>query len=124
METGLKGKTVLLSGASGGIGSEIARSFDREGCKQVLTYLHDERGRVEIEDLKKTLKEFDLTLAELVKVDVWLKNVGNVRVYEKLFRDYFEKDKYPARMGATTEFVDDDCLFMISGVAYRKDKES
>jgi len=55
METGLKGKTVLMSGASGGIGSEIARSFDREECRQVLTYLADDRGRVEIEDLKKTL---------------------------------------------------------------------
>ncbi len=56
METGLKGKTVLLSGASGGIGSEIARMFDREGSRQVLTYLPDERGRVEIEDLKKTIR--------------------------------------------------------------------
>jgi 2-iminobutanoate/2-iminopropanoate deaminase len=74
--------------------------------------------------LKKTLKEFDLTLADLVKVDVWLKNIEDVRVYEELFSDYFEKDKYPARMGATTEFVDDDCLFMISGVAYQNDKES
>jgi NAD(P)-dependent dehydrogenase (short-subunit alcohol dehydrogenase family) len=56
VETGLKGKTVLLSGASGGIGSEIARMFDREGSKQVLTYLPDERGRVEIEQLKENLK--------------------------------------------------------------------
>ena len=53
METGLKGKTVLLSGASGGIGSEIARMFDREGLKQVLVYL---RGKDKMEDIKKTLK--------------------------------------------------------------------
>ena len=33
MDTGLKGKTVLLSGASGGIGSDIARYFDREGSR-------------------------------------------------------------------------------------------
>ena len=52
-----------------------------------------------IERLKKTLAEFDLTLAHLVKVNVWLKHVEDIRVYEKLFRNYFEKDRYPARMG-------------------------
>lgn len=71
-------------------------------------------------NLKKTLAEFDLTLANLVKVNVWLKNIEDVRVYEKLFRNYFEKDKYPARMGANTKFVDEDCLLMIDGIAYRK----
>jgi 2-iminobutanoate/2-iminopropanoate deaminase len=69
--------------------------------------------------LKKTLADFNLTLADIVKVTVWLKNVEDVRVYEKLFRDYFEKDKYPARMGATTQFVDEDILLMIEGIAYR-----
>lgn len=73
-------------------------------------------------NLKKTLAEFDLTLVHLVKVNVWLKNIEDVRMYEKLFRNYFEKDKYPARMGATTEFIDDDCLLMIDGIAYRKNK--
>ena len=71
-------------------------------------------------NLKRTLAEFDLTLANLVKVNVWLKNIEDVRVYEQLFRNYFEKDKYPARMGSTTEFIDDDCLVMIDGVAYRE----
>jgi 2-iminobutanoate/2-iminopropanoate deaminase len=79
------------------------------------TQFHDALSR-----LKKTLAEFDLTLANLVKVNVWLKHIEDVRVYEQLFRDYFEKDKYPARMGATTEFVDDDCLVTIEGIAYRK----
>jgi len=55
LETGLKGKTVLISGASGGIGSEIVRGFDREGSRQVLTYLADERGKIEIEQLQETL---------------------------------------------------------------------
>ncbi|MDD5659728.1 MAG: SDR family NAD(P)-dependent oxidoreductase, partial [Actinomycetota bacterium] len=52
---GLKGKTVLISGASGGIGSEIARIFDNEGAKLVLTYLSDSRGESEIKELKKAL---------------------------------------------------------------------
>jgi 2-iminobutanoate/2-iminopropanoate deaminase len=69
--------------------------------------------------LKATLAEFGLELADIVKVNVWLKNIDDVRIYEKLFAPYFEKDKYPARMGATTEFIDKDCLLMIDGVAYR-----
>jgi 2-iminobutanoate/2-iminopropanoate deaminase len=73
-----------------------------------------------ISRLKNTLAEFNLTLEDLVKINVWLKNIEDVRVYEQLFRNYFEKDKYPARIGATTEFIDDDCLLMIDGIAYRK----
>ena len=69
--------------------------------------------------LKKTLDEFGLSLADLVKVNVWLKDIEDVRVYEPLFRNYFEEGKYPARMGSTTEFIDDDCLLMIDGIAYR-----
>ena len=74
--------------------------------------------------LKNTLAEFDLTLADLIKVNVWLKHVEDIRVYEKLFRNYFEKDKFPARMGSTTRFIDDDCLVMIDGIAYREKKQT
>jgi len=63
-----------------------------------------------------------MTLADLVQVDIRMKNIEYVRIYEKLFREYFEEDKYPARIGATTEFIDDDCLVMIGGVAYRDKK--
>ncbi len=72
MDTGLKGKTVLLSGASGGIGSEIACYFDREGSRLILTYLDDDRGKVEIKQLEETLKgdyikiAADLTIEEEV----------------------------------------------------------
>jgi len=69
--------------------------------------------------LKETLAKFDLELADIVKINVWLKNIDDVRIYEKLFEQYFEKDRFPARMGATTEFIDKDCLLMIDGVAYR-----
>jgi 3-oxoacyl-[acyl-carrier protein] reductase len=66
MDTGLKGKNVLLSGASGGIGSEIARMFEKEGANLVLTFLPDERGRSEIEDLKSALNnEFLIVPADL-----------------------------------------------------------
>jgi 2-iminobutanoate/2-iminopropanoate deaminase len=70
------------------------------------------------EHLKSTLGEFGLTLDNLVKVNVWLKNIQDLPVMEKAFEKYFEKGKYPARMTATTEFIDADCLVMIDGVAY------
>jgi 2-iminobutanoate/2-iminopropanoate deaminase len=70
--------------------------------------------------LKRTLAEFDLTLAHLVKVNVWLKHIKDLREMEKRFNNYFEKDHFPARMTCTTEFIDDDILLMIDGVAYRK----
>jgi 2-iminobutanoate/2-iminopropanoate deaminase len=72
--------------------------------------------------LKKTLAEFELTLEHLVKVNVRLKNIKDLPEMEKRFNNYFEKGNFPARMTTTTEFIDDDCLLMIDGVAYRKDK--
>ena len=70
--------------------------------------------------IQKTLAEFELTLANLVKVNVWLKNIKDLPEMEKRFNNYFEKGDFPARMTSTTEFIDDDCLMMIDGIAYRK----
>jgi 2-iminobutanoate/2-iminopropanoate deaminase len=72
-----------------------------------------------IKHLKETLANFNLGLEDIVKVNIWLKNIDDVRIYEKLFEDYFKKDHFPARMGATTEFINKDCLLMIDGIAYR-----
>jgi 2-iminobutanoate/2-iminopropanoate deaminase len=70
------------------------------------------------EHLRDTLAELGLTLASLVKVNVWLKEIKDLPEMEKLFRNHFEVDQFPARMTSTTEFIDSDCLLMIEGVAY------
>ncbi|MDG4824890.1 SDR family oxidoreductase [Asanoa sp. WMMD1127] len=48
MDLGLKGRTVIVTGATGGIGRHIARGFAAEGADVVVTYLHarDEADRL------------------------------------------------------------------------------
>lgn len=72
-----------------------------------------------LESLKATLGGLGLTLENIVKVHVWLKHIADLPEMEKRFHHHFAKDRFPARMTATTEFIDADCLLMIEGVAYR-----
>ena len=71
--------------------------------------------------MQATLAELDLTLDRVVKVNVWLKHIDDLPEMERLFGDYFAEGAFPARMTATTEFIDDDCLLMIDGIAYAGD---
>jgi 2-iminobutanoate/2-iminopropanoate deaminase len=73
--------------------------------------------------IKETLGKLGLTLDCLVKVNVWLKDIKELPDMEKFFSRYFANDAFPARMTSTTEFIDDDCLLMIDGIAYARKEE-
>jgi 2-iminobutanoate/2-iminopropanoate deaminase len=72
------------------------------------------------QQIKETLRQCEVPLENLVKVNVYLKNIGDLPEMEKVFDEYFEKDTFPARLTSTTEFIDSDCLMMIDGIAYRQ----
>jgi 3-oxoacyl-[acyl-carrier protein] reductase len=59
METQLKGKVVLITGASGGIGSAIARAFAAEGANLVL---HGHRNLAGLRQLQKELAHVESLL--------------------------------------------------------------
>jgi 2-iminobutanoate/2-iminopropanoate deaminase len=93
---------------------------------QVFLALHrgfgdhfSEQFKSTMESIMQTLAQVDVSLDHLVKVNVWLKNIQDLPEMEKGFHQYFAEDRFPARMTATTEFIDTDCLLMIDGIAIK-----
>src|ERR671933_2310785 len=80
METGLRGKRVLVTGASGGIGSACARAFAAEGAELVLHY---KSGRDRAEALAAELGGAEVAGADLTdeaQVDGLFEQVGRLDV--------------------------------------------
>lgn len=65
----MKGKVVLITGSSIGIGAQTALKFSEEGCKVVVTYFKDKREAEEIGEKCKSLGAKDVLVLPLNVTD-------------------------------------------------------
>jgi len=93
MDTKLRGKVALITGASGGIGSAIARQFAAEGARLMLHYNH---GRDRISKLQRELTGVE---SLIVRADL-TREVDARRLFTRA-RDHFGRvDTLVANAGA------------------------
>lgn len=77
-----------------------------------------------LDHLSRTLDGHGLALSHLVKVHVWLKDINDLPSMERYFAERFPPAGFPARMTSTTQFIDEDCLVMVDGVAFSGDSSA
>jgi len=72
--------------------------------------------------LKNRLESIGLTLDSIVKLDCLFRDVWNIPIMEKIFKERF-RGKYPARKSIQTEFAhvggQERLLFQLDAIAYR-----
>src|SRR5881409_851702 len=93
MQTNLAGQTVLVTGASGGIGSAMARAFVAEGARVALHY---KKGRANAERLAEELN------AEIFHADL-TKESETRRLFESAARRFGRIDTLIANAGSWVE---------------------
>lgn len=74
-----------------------------------------------LRNLSTVLAAAGATLADVVKVTVYLKDIKDFEGMREVYRSVFSKG-YPARMTATSKFVDPRCRVQIEAVAYKPQK--
>ncbi len=76
-----------------------------------------------LDDMERRLKKVNLSLQNVVKVDVLLKDAWNIPIMEKIFKERFD-GIYPARKTIQTEFAHaggpDGLHVQMDAIAYKK----
>jgi len=75
-----------------------------------------------LDHLTKRLETIGLTLESVVKLDCLFRDIWNIPIMEKVFKDRFN-GKYPARKSIQTEFAhvggEDGLLFQLDAIAFK-----
>ncbi len=96
----LEGKIAIITGASRGIGLEVAKLFVKEGAKVIGTYNHNEKNidgiefyKVDITNREEVKKFVDNVINKYKKVDILVNNAGitSDSLTKKMNDDNFDK---------------------------------
>lgn len=88
--------------------------YDKKGT--LLTTIEKQMEQT-LKELDISLKKIDLSLQNVVKVTVILKNIEDFHGMHSIWMKYFDKNKYPVRTVITSNFVSDQCLVQVEGIA-------
>jgi 2-iminobutanoate/2-iminopropanoate deaminase len=93
-------------GHFGGMGDDNGRNLSTIEEQTLQTF----------KNLEVALGEINLSLKNLLKVTVILKNISDFHGMHQAWQQIFQSD-YPVRTTLTSDFIDDDCLVQIDAVA-------
>ena len=74
--------------------------------------------------LQETLKSTGATLHDMVQINLYLRNIEDIKPVREVFFKYFNINGFPARTSITTDFVNKECLCMLDGIAYKITKKA
>ncbi len=92
--------------------------------------INPESGNIESQDiegqthqvmknLKAALAGVGLTFSDVAKTNVLLADMGFFAKFNAIYAEYFEKDRYPARVCYAVKGLPKDSLVEIDAIAYR-----
>lgn len=89
-----------------------AGGFDKRDIKHQM--------RAVLERVKSTLATAGAMLDDMVQIHLYLYDLSDFDKAIEVFNEYFDEDCFPARMTSTSEFLHEECLVQIDGIAYKK----
>ncbi len=93
--------------------SHFGGMFDDNGG--ILSTIEEQTLQT-FKNLDKSLREINLSLINLLKVTVILKNISDFHGMHQAWCQVFQPD-YPVRTTITSDFIDKECLIQIDAVA-------
>jgi NAD(P)-dependent dehydrogenase (short-subunit alcohol dehydrogenase family) len=81
-----QGKTVLITGATSGLGLEAAKVLSEKGAKIILPVRNLEKGKIAVQEIRQRFKSADI---ELVKLDI--SDFDSVRIFADEFKKKHSK---------------------------------
>lgn len=98
---------VVYIGHIGGVTDEEGNllSTTKEQMKQTL------------KNLNEFLNEIDLSLKNVVKLTVIMKDIDDFRDMHEVWKEHFDEGEYPVRSVITSNFVNDNIMVQVEGIA-------